>query len=81
MSEADEDHSDDVPHPVLFDIDLSDRLMTACRTGDTWHVAECLASPRVKEHINPALLEAARCGQVEVVELLLVRDDCDINYR
>ena len=70
----------DSHHPVQ-DIDVVDRFLTSCTNGDTWHVAECLASPRVKDHINPGLMEAARHGHLPVVDMLLAREDCDTNYR
>ena len=67
-------------HPVL-DIDVVDRFLTSCTNGDTWHVAECLASPRVKDHINLGMMEAARHGHIPVLDMLLARDDCDSNTR
>ena len=74
------DHNDG-HHPVL-DIELGTRLVTACRTGDTWHVAECLASPpaRLAPHLNTALVEAARSGHGDVVEMLVARPETDVNY-
>ena len=74
------DHNDG-HHPVL-DIELGTRLVTACRTGDTWHVAECLASPpaRLAPHLDTALVEAARSGHGDVVEMLVARPETDVNY-
>ena len=77
-SDFDSDLPDDDHHPVL-DLELEDRFLTSCRNGDTCHVTECLASARVSPHVSSGLVEAARAGHAEVVEMLLVREDCDVN--
>ena len=76
MSDIEEE---DTHHPVL-DLELGHRFLTSCRNGDTWHVSECLACTRVSEYVNTGMMEAARAGQAEVVDMLISRDDCDINY-
>ena len=84
MEDQDSDWDSDVPdgdhHPVL-DLQLEDRFLTSCRNGDTCHVTECLASVRVSPHVSTGLVEAARAGHAEVVEMLVVREDCDLNIR
>ena len=84
MEDQDSDWDSDVPgsdhHPVL-DLELVDRFLTSCRNGDTCHVTECLASVRVSPHVSSGLVEAARAGHTEVVEMLVVREDCDVNTR
>ena len=74
------EYDDDLHHHPVFDIDLEDRYLTSCRNGDTWHVEECLATSRVKSCLSLGLVEAARAGHVEVVEMLVSRDDCDVNF-
>ena len=78
--EDDFDVPDSDHHPVL-DLELGDRFLTACRNGDTCHVTECLASVRVSSHVSSGLVEAARAGHAEVVEMLVTREECDVNTR
>ena len=74
------EYDDDLIHHPVFDIELEDRYLTSCRNGDKWHVEECLATSRVKNCLSQGLVEAARAGHSEVVEMLVARDDCDINF-